>query len=49
MLHKLMKRIIGKGNFDAAEMQKKLDVYLAYDRISQEEYEELCTMIQAVK
>lgn len=47
MVYKLMKRIIEKGSYDATDMQTKLDVYLAFNRITQEEYEELCGMIQA--
>ncbi len=46
MLYKLMKRILERGNYDKADMQKKLDVYLAFNRITQEQYEELCTFIQ---
>lgn len=41
-----MKRILERGNYDRVDMQKKLDVYLAFNRITQEQYEELCTFIQ---
>ncbi len=46
MVYKLMKRILERGNYEKADMQKKLDVYLAFSRITQEQYEELCTFIQ---
>ena len=46
MVYKLMKRILERGNYDGVDMQKKLDVYLAFNRITQEQYEELCTFIQ---
>lgn len=45
MVYKLMKRIIESGKYDAVDMQTKLDVYYAYGRITQEEYEELSAMI----
>lgn len=47
MVYKLVKRIIERGGYDKTDIQTKLDVYLAFNRISQEEYEELCGMIQA--
>ena len=47
MVYNLMKRIIEKGNYDPVDMQTKLDVYFAYGRITQEQYEELSGMIEA--
>ena len=46
MVYKLMKRILERGNYERADMQKKLDVYLAFNRITQEQYEELSAFIQ---
>lgn len=47
MVYKLMKRIIERGSYYKADMQTKLDVYLAFDRVTQEQYEELSALIQA--
>lgn len=47
MIYKIMKRLIEAGNYDAEDMKTKLDVYLAYGRITQAQYEELMAMILA--
>ena len=51
MVYKLMKRIIENGiknkNLDTVDIQTKLDVYFAYDKITQEQYEELSTMVSS--
>lgn len=47
MVYKLVKRIIERGSYDRTDIQTKLDVYLAFNRITQKEYEELCGMIAA--
>lgn len=47
MVYNLMKRIIERGNYNRTDMQTKLDVYLAFDRITQEQYEELSALIQS--
>lgn len=53
MVYKLMKRIIENGikngNLDTADIQTKLDVYFAYNKITQEQYEELSTMVAGYK
>ena len=46
MVYKLMKRILERGNYEKADMQKKLDVYMAFSRITQEQYEELSIFMQ---
>ena len=46
MVYKLMKRILERGNYDKADMQKKLDTYFAFNRITQEQYEELSAFMQ---
>lgn len=48
MVYNVMKRIIEKGNYDPVDMQTKLDVYFAYGRITQEQYEELSGELYAV-
>lgn len=45
MIYKLIKRIIETGNYDKTDIQNKLDVYLVFDRITQEQYEELSGMM----
>lgn len=41
MIYKLCKKVITSGNYNKEDMQKKLDVYLLCNRITQEQYEEL--------
>lgn len=45
MIYKLCKKVIVSGNYDKEDMQKKLDVYLLCNRITQEQYEELVAMM----
>lgn len=45
MIYKLCKKVITSGNYDKEDMQKKLDVYLLCNRITQEQYEELIGLI----
>lgn len=45
MIYKLCKKVISSNNYDKEDMQKKLDVYLLCNRITQEQYEELVNMI----
>lgn len=44
-IYKVIKRIIESGTYDKDDIQKKLDIYLAYNRITQEQYEELVAMM----
>ena len=46
MIYKLCKKVIVSGNYDKEDMQKKLDVYLLCNRITQEQYEELVSMME---
>lgn len=43
MLYRTLKRMIEKGN--TADMQKKLDVFYAADRITEAEYTQLTEML----
>ena len=45
MIYALCKKVIASGNYDKEDMQKKLDVYLLCNRITQEQYKELVDMI----
>ena len=41
----LKKRIISSGEYDRDDIQKKMDVYLAYNRLTEEQYTELIGMM----
>lgn len=41
MTYKLLKRIIDGGNYDRDDVQNKMDVFLMFDRITQDQYAEL--------
>lgn len=43
MLYRTLRRMIERGN--TAGMQEKLDIFLAADRITAEEYNELTAML----
>ena len=45
MAYKLMKRIIERGGYDRAETMDKLDAFLAADRITAAQYQELVAMM----
>ena len=47
MIYKLCKKIIFSGNYEKEDMQKKLDVYLLCNRITQEQYKELVDMLES--
>ena len=40
-IYDILKRIVSRGGYDAADIQNKLDVFLLYGRITQGQYEEL--------
>lgn len=46
LAYKLMKRIIERGGYDKADTMDKLDAYLADDRITVEQYQELVQMME---
>lgn len=45
MAYRLMKRIIERGGYDRAATMDKLDAFLAADRITTEEYQELVALM----
>lgn len=47
MTYKLMKKVIDSGKYDKADMYAKLDVYLAFNRITTEQYNELAALLDA--
>ncbi|MCI8649604.1 MAG: DUF1974 domain-containing protein [Anaerotruncus sp.] len=48
MTYKLLKKVIESGRYDKLDVQKKLDVFLAFGRITKEEYEELSMLLNPV-
>ena len=45
MAYKLMKRIIERGGYDRDDVMNKLDAFLAADRLTVEQYEELVALM----
>ncbi len=43
--YKMMKVVILRGGYDKEEMMGKLDAYLAFGRITEEQYRELAQMV----
>lgn len=41
MTYKLLKRIIDSGSYDRDDIRNKMDVFLTFDRITQDQYAEL--------
>lgn len=37
----ILKRVIARVGYDAADLQPKMDVYLLYNRLTPEQYDEL--------
>lgn len=48
MTYKLLKRIIESGNYVPEDLQKKIDVFLTFNRITKEEYAELQSLMGEV-
>lgn len=45
MTYNLLKKVITAGNYDKEDMMQKLDVFLTFGRITQEQYQELAAGI----
>ena len=45
MIYTLLKRMIVTGNYEKDDMQNKLDVFFAVNRITEEQYLELTELI----
>lgn len=45
MIYTLLKRMITTGNYEKEDMQNKLDVFFAVNRITEEQYLELIALI----
>ena len=40
-IYEILVRVIGRGGYDKAAVQAKMDVFFMYDRISAEQYDDL--------
>ena len=47
MIYALLKRMITKGNYEKEDMQNKLDIFFAVNRITEEQYLELTELINS--
>ena len=47
MIYQLLKRMIVTGNYEKDDMQNKLDVFFAVNRITEEQYLELTNLINS--
>lgn len=45
-MYNIMKKIIQTGNYNKKDVTNKLDIFLAKDKITLEQYEELTNMIK---
>lgn len=46
MAYRLMKLVILRGGYDPQDIMDKLDAYLAFERITLEQYNELAGLVQ---
>jgi hypothetical protein len=46
-IYTILTRIIARGGYDAADLQTKMDVFLLFDRITSEQYDELMASMTA--
>lgn len=47
MIYTLLKRMITTGNYEKEDMQNKLDIFFAVNRITDEQYLELTELINS--
>ena len=47
MIYTLLKRMITTGNYEKEDMQNKLDIFFAVNRITEEQYLELTNLINS--
>ena len=46
-IYEVLTRVIGRGGYDAADIQSKMDLFLLYDRITIAQYDELMALMAA--
>lgn len=44
-IYEVLTRVIGRGGYDAQDVQSKMDVYLLYNRITTAQYDELMALM----
>ncbi len=40
-IYEILKRVIARGGYNRADLETKMDVYLLYDRLTTEQYDEI--------
>ena len=40
-IYEILKRVIARGGYDPVDIKNKMDLYVLYDRITMEQYDEL--------
>lgn len=48
-IYEILRRIIARGGYDAADLQAKMDIFLLYDRLTLEQYDELAASMAAAE
>lgn len=46
-IYDVLKRVIARGGYDAADIQAKMDVFLLYNRLTVDQYDELMASMAA--
>ena len=46
-IYDILKRVIGRGNYIAADIQRKMNLYLLYDQMTDVEYDEIMGLMAA--
>jgi hypothetical protein len=46
-IYDVIKRMIARGGYDAADLQNKMDVFMLYGRMTVEQYDELMALMSA--
>ena len=49
MVYNMLKTKITQGTYDKDDVLKKMDVYLMFNRITSEQYEELAKLMEAAE
>lgn len=47
LIYDILKRVIERGGYDAVDLQGKMDLYVLYDRITMEQYDEIMGLMAA--
>lgn len=44
-IYEILKRVVARGGYDAADIRGKMDVFLLYDRLTVEQYDEMAASL----